>query len=322
MIELNFFKDFTNRMEFNILDEYLPQYVSEAQRHGDFKKFDTAFKQLPSILPSIVNLNSAEITIGKEEDLSVEELTELREKLKSFMPWRKGPYNLFGIKIDTEWRSDFKWDRLKNNISNLEGKKVLDVGSGNGYHCWRMKGAGAEFVVGIDPYLLSNFQFHVINKYIHSNSVMVIPAKMEEFPQNIRYFDTVFSMGVLYHRKSPFEHLAELKGALKPGGELVLETLVIDGNRDSVLVPENRYAQMRNVWFIPSPLALEAWLKRAGFINIRLVDVTKTTAEEQRKTEWMQWDSLSEFLNKQNPELTTEGYPAPKRAIFICNSPA
>ena len=56
-------------------------------------------------------------------------------------------------------------------------------------------------------------------------------------------------MGVLYHRRSPIDHLLELKGCLQTGGELVLETLVIDGGLGEVLVPENRYAKMRNVWF-------------------------------------------------------------------------
>ena len=77
-------------------------------------------------------------------------------------------------------------------------------------------------------------------------------------------FDTVFSMGVLYHRRSPFHHLAELKNCLKPDGELVLETLVIDGKRGEVLVPERRYSKMHNVWFLPSCLTLESWLKRSG----------------------------------------------------------
>lgn len=313
---------FLDRMEFNRLDELIPKFTAKIYKHGDYKKFAYGFRSLPYFHPSVIEFNRPEIIIGDTEDISTEERSELRNKLKLFQPWRKGPFNLFGIEIDAEWRSDIKWERLKNSISDLNGRKILDVGSGNGYHCWRMLGAGADFVMGIDPYLLSNVQFHVVNKYIRSEKVNLLPIKMEEFPGGTRFFDTVFSMGVLYHRKSPFEHLGELKSALKPGGELVLETLIIDGDENSILVPRDRYAKMRNVWFIPSVLALENWLKRAGFVNVRLIDVSLTTDEEQRKTEWMQWESLNDFLNPQNPSLTIEDYPAPKRAVFISNVPS
>ena len=176
---------------------------------------------------------------------------------------------------------------------------------------------GASSVIGIDPFLLSLFQFEAVKHFIGESHIWLLPYKMEQFPQSTNYFDTIFSMGVLYHRRSPFDHLIELRDSLRNGGELVLETLVIDGKLGEVLVPEKRYAKMRNVWFIPSALTLEQWMKRIGFRNVRLVNVTKTTFEEQRKTDWMTFESLSEFLDPQNPDLTIEGYPAPKRAIII-----
>jgi len=145
----------------------------------------------------------------------------------------------------------------------------------------------------------------------------VLPLGIEDLPENLEGFDTVFSMGVLYHRRSPFEHLLRLKDLLRVGGELVIETLVIEGDEDAVLVPEDRYAKMRNVWFIPSPAALTKWLKRSGFKDVELVDVTSTTTEEQRSTAWMRFESLTDYLNPENPSQTLEGYPAPRRAILI-----
>ena len=133
--------------------------------------------------------------------------------------------------------------------------------------------------------------------------------------------DTVFSMGVLYHRRSPFEHLGELLDALRRGGELVLETLVVEGDAERVLVPADRYAMMRNVWFIPSPAAMLGWLRRAGFREARLVDVAATTTQEQRRTPWMRFESLADFLDPADPRLTREGYPAPLRAVFIASRP-
>src|SRR5574339_1065926 len=127
-------------------------------------------------------------------------------------------------------------------------------------------------------------------------------------PQNSRAFDTIFSMGVLYHRRSPFDHLTDLRGALRSGGELVLETLVIEGGEHSVLVPEGRYAKMKNVWFLPSPQTLMSWLHRAGFRNVRVIEVTATTGEEQRTTDWMRFESLLDYLDPNDHTKTIEGY--------------
>jgi tRNA (mo5U34)-methyltransferase len=143
---------------------------------------------------------------------------------------------------------------------------------------------------------------------------------IEELPPNLQAFDTVFSMGVFYHRRSPFSHLTELRSCLRRGGQLVLETLVIDAGPDQVLVPESRYAKMRNVWFIPSPQTLVSWMKRAGFRDIRLVDVTQTTTDEQRSTAWMQFESLADFLDPHDFSRTVEGYPAPCRATVTAKT--
>ena len=244
----------------------------------------------------------------------------LHAELKKLHPWRKGPYSLFGIDIDAEWRSDWKWNRLKDRITPLKNRLVLDVGCGNGYYCWRMLGSGAKLVIGIDPTLLSVMQFLAIRRLHGEAAIYVLPLAIGDVPADLRLFDTVFSMGVLYHRRSPIDHLLELKACLRPGGELILETLVIEGGDDQVLVPELRYAKMRNVWFLPSCEALMLWMRRCGFKNIRLADVSKTSVEEQRSSQrWMQFHSLQDFLDQQNSGLTCEGLPAPVRGIFIAD---
>ncbi|NOX64880.1 MAG: tRNA 5-methoxyuridine(34)/uridine 5-oxyacetic acid(34) synthase CmoB [Chlorobi bacterium] len=296
------------------------KFIDSAFTNSDIAKWKNAIDNFPSISPSVIDLSKSAIQIGDENDCSNEERVKLKTQLMKLHPWRKGPYNFFGNFIDSEWRSDWKWDRLKNDISPLENRNVLDVGCGNGYHSWRILGEGAESVIGIDPFLLSLFQFSAVKHFVGEKLIWLLPYKMEQFLQSLNYFDTVFSMGVLYHRRSPFDHLIELRDSLQSGGELILETLVIDGKAGEVLVPDKRYAKMRNIWFIPSTLTLELWLKRIGFKNIRLIDITKTTFNEQRKTEWMTFESLSDFLDPQNPDLTVEGYPAPKRAIFIANT--
>lgn len=303
----------------DILPEQLEQ-AFDVGKHGTLAQWLDMVDNLPEIITEHRIPDSDAVQIGTADDLSEAERQQLEDRLRTLHPWRKGPYNLFGIHIDTEWRSDWKWNRLIDHISPLEGRLVLDVGCGNGYHCWRMFGAGAKMVVGVDPLMLNVLQFHAIRKLYGVAPVYVLPMGLEDVPGGLKMFDTVFSMGVLYHRRSPIDHLLELKGCLKPGGELVLETLVIDGGLGQVLMPEDRYAKMRNVWFLPSCDTLIAWLKRCGFGNIRLVDVTVTSTEEQRSTEWMTFNSLNNFLDPDNPALTCEGLPAPKRAIVIANA--
>ncbi len=321
MIDYSSFFEYIKTTQLSKHENYFKEIIEKAfEANSDIVKWQNAINNFPPMIPSKMDFTQSTINIGNSTDYSDKKNRELKKSLLELRPWRKGPYNVFGNFIDTEWRSDWKWDRLKEHITPLLNKKILDVGSGNGYHCWRMLGDGAKSVIGIDPFMLSVFQFLAISSFIKNKSLWVLPLKMEEFPQQTKYFDTVFSMGVLYHRRSPFDHLYELRDALHSKGELVLETLVIDGKLGEVLVPEGRYAQMRNVWFIPSTLTLESWLKKCGFKNIRLVDVTPTTTEEQRRTDWMKFDSLSNFLSSSDASKTIEGYPAPKRAIFIANT--
>lgn len=299
----------------------IPYQVEESTSHGDYTKWKDIYSRIPDVKPTAIDLSIDAIQIGRKSDLSTGQYKNLNLSLSELHPWRKGPFNLFDIFVDTEWHSDWKWNRLKDSIKPLKNKNVLDIGCGNGYHCWRMRGMGAAHVIGIDPFLLSVIQFYTVKKFLKDEPVWLLPVGIEQIPKDTIFFDAVFSMGVLYHRRSPMDHLFELRSMLRTKGELILETLVIDGGINEVLVPEGRYAKMRNVWFIPSALALESWLKKSGYKNISLVDVTKTTINEQRKTDWMKFESLEDFLNPQNNNETIEGYPSPQRAVFTAEAP-
>lgn len=289
--------------------------------HGDFPRWQSALANLPEITPGLIRLDVDRPQIGTGNDADASQKRSLEVALRALHPWRKGPFEIFGLHIDSEWRSDMKWRRVANRISPLQDRLVLDVGSGNGYYALRMIGAGARFVLAVDPTWLFVAQFAALNKYVSSDRVVVAPLAMEELPANMGIFDTVFSMGVLYHRRSPITHLHELLVALRPGGELVLETLVIEPSHAQLMLPEDRYAKMRNVWFIPTTDLLQQWLVYAGFIDTAVIDTVTTTIEEQRSTEWMHFESLSSYLDSDDPSLTIEGLPAPRRAILTAKKP-
>ena len=294
----------------------LPDFLAERlhKKHGDSPRWEHAIFDLPEINDLSIDLQSGVILEGNCDEVA------MRDALKRLKPWRKGPFQLCDTYIDTEWRSDFKWNRVSQHI-DLRGKNILDVGSGNGYYGYRMLGAGAKSVIGIDPNWLFLYQFLAVRKYLPEAPIWQLPMTLEEMPEELELFDAVFSMGVLYHRRSPIDHLYQLKGALRPGGELLLETIVIEGDKEQVLMPEDRYAQMRNVWFLPSVEALILWLERVGFIDVYCVDLAKTTIEEQRTTEWMDYLSLPDFLDPEDDSRTVEGHPAPIRAVIHAKKP-
>ncbi len=285
--------------------------------HGDLPRWLAALEALPAG-PAECALDQDTLTIGGAGEQDEE---TVKQALQGLIPWRKGPFAFFGVPVETEWHSDWKWQRVAPHLSPLAGRRILDVGCGSGYHCWRMAAAGASAVVGIDPTILFLVQYLAVRRFAPELPVWFLPLRMEELPAEGGQFDTVFSMGVLYHRRSPLDHLLELKGALCAGGELVLETLVVEGDERTVLMPEDRYAVMRNVFFLPSVAMLTRWLERCGFVDVRCVDESNTTVQEQRSTDWMRFQSLPDFLDPDDHRLTREGYPAPRRAVLVARKP-
>lgn len=281
--------------------EPLLQHRLSDDGHGDFKRWRQAVENLDSL---------------NETDTAA-----LRESLLSLSPWRKGPFEIGSVTIDSEWQSYLKWNRLKDGIAPLDGRNVLDVGCGNGYYALQMCAAGARAVIGIDPTILYVMQFRAVSRFVPAERVFVLPLRLHELPGNARAFDTTFSMGVLYHQRSPIDHLRQLKASLRPGGQLVLETLFLPGKQSFSSTPADRYARMRNVWHLPTVAELRTWLQRSGFADVQIIDETVTTTNEQRSTEWMTFESLAEALDPTDPSRTVEGWPAPRRVVAIANAP-
>jgi tRNA (mo5U34)-methyltransferase len=264
------------------------------ETHGDWERWNAAIEALPS---------------ARGDD------ARTRELLMALHPWRKGPLQLDRIHIDTEWRSDWKWARLRDAIAPLEGRRVLDVGSGNGYYALQMREAGAAVVIGVDPTLLFAMQFLAINVFAQDSGIFILPCRLEETPSADGAFDTTFSMGVLYHQRDPLAHLRQLASTLRPGGQLVLETLFLPGEDLRAETPPERYARMRNVWSLPTIPQLLRWIEDAGYSGIDIVNTSVTTPDEQRSTEWMRFESLREALDPDDESRTVEGWPAPRRVI-------
>ena len=288
-------------------------------KHGDFPKWQLFLSQMPDIETSSSRFGDV-VKIGDSNEIDNVTYNNLKTKLKELTPWRKGPFNIFGIEIDSEWRCEMKWHRVKKHIRPLAGRKVLDVGSGNGYFGFRMIEQEAELVIGLDPHIPYVSQFWALKTFLPNCPNFVLPYGLEQIPSQVSGFDTIFSMGVIYHRRAPMDHLLQLRQALAPGGELVLETLCVDGPTGYCLTPEKKYARMTNVWFIPSLGTIENWLSRCGFKNVRTLEACPTHPSEQRRTDWMPFQSLTDGLKDGQGTQTIEGYPAPTRIVVLASS--
>ncbi|MXW54547.1 MAG: tRNA 5-methoxyuridine(34)/uridine 5-oxyacetic acid(34) synthase CmoB [Gammaproteobacteria bacterium] len=275
---------------------------------GNLKNWLNVLDRLPCIGSTTTELD--ELVRVSVPRLSSKKCDLISSAVDALIPWRKGPFSLFGLEIDAEWRSDLKWKRIVDKI-DLSSKRVLDIGSGNGYFGFRMLEAGAETVTGLDSSMLPVMQAALINHFAKLPNI-VLPVRFGVDDWALKY-DVAFSMGVVYHQRNHRAHIAGLYESLHKGGLAVLETIVAD----SPIYPKDRYAGMRNVWCIPSLESISDAMTAEGFSSVRVADVTVTTSSEQRTTQFMPFRSLANVLSPTDPKLTIEGYPAPKRAVIL-----
>lgn len=255
------------------------------------------------------------VSIAKKDQLPEELFALLSEIVMDLIPWRKGPFNLFGIEIDTEWRSDKKWNRIRPALKHPRGARIADVGCSNGYYMFRLLKEDPRLVYGMDPSARCYYQFQLIQHFLRDDRLCFDPLGVEHLTSFNELFDLVLCMGVIYHRRDPYQMLDQLKQSMRKGGQLILETLALTGDSPYCLCPPDRYAKMRNVWFIPSEGTLFTWLKKSGFDNIEKVSEEYVTLDEQRKTPFAPYESLEDFLDPANG-LTIEGFPPPLRVAF------
>jgi tRNA (mo5U34)-methyltransferase len=308
------------RYETAIGDRLVPVVKRIQGQDRKARTYREMLADLPAVEPSRNDLDHDRIRIGQPGDLGPDDRRVLREALKTMIPWRKGPFDVFGIPVDSEWDSSLKWKRVRPHLVPLKGQRILDIGSSCGYYMFRMCADDPALVLGIEPYLTFYFQFQLLQRYIRADRVFPLPLRLEALPAMPGCFDTVFCMGILYHQREPVQALERIRPLLAHGGQLVVETLVLVEKGDTVLNPPGRYAKMNNVYAIPTATRLEKWLQKAGYRCIRCVDVTPTTLDEQRPTEWINSESLDAFLDPLHPGLTVEGHPAPVRAVLLAQA--
>ena len=261
------------------------------------------------------DLNADYVTIGEASDLTQMQHDLINDVLVALMPWRKGPFRLFGHEIDSEWRSQMKWNRIQEALGDLQHRRILDVGCGNGYYMFRAAAFEPSQVIGIDPSVPFLLSFELMQRYLQLGNLQYERLGVEDLEVFSNAFDIALCMGIVYHHRNPIAILNRLLTTLRVGGFAIVESQTIDVDGSLALFPEERYAKARNVYFLPTKDCLVNWVRRSGFKNVEVISHTKVTCEEQRSTEWMAYESLRDFLDPSDDSLTIEGYPAPWRTV-------
>lgn len=317
--------------EIYLADDYLKDFIKSVPRYNEIvalkksiapildrpfnDKFRDAINSLPEFKTKHTNFFSDAVCIGDKSELTGTEYKNLYDSLKVFMPWRKGPFNYFGFFIESEWRSEFKWNRIAPYL-DLKGKKVADIGCNNTYYMYRILSHNPKLVVGFDPIERYYFNYLLNQRFVQASNVKFELIGVENVLLYEGFFDVVLAMGVLYHRRNPMQMLEDINKSMKNGGTLILETAGIPGDESYCLFPEDRYLKAGGYWFLPTWKAAVSMLKRSNFCDIESFTVANLGVNEQRRTPWVGTESLEDFLDKNDPTKTVEGYPAPVR-IYI-----
>ena len=292
-----------------------------AQGKKGVERFRQPYESVQHIRAEQCDFSGDVVKIGGSDQLSGQDREKVYKALRDFMPWRKGPFEVFGVVIDAEWRSERKWKRVLPELPDLQGKIVADIGCNNGYYMFRMAHHEPKLAIGFEPYLQHYFTFKTLNGFAGYKNLCCELLGVEHIGLFKKSFDVVFLMGILYHRSAPVEVLREIRTAMKPGGVLIVESQGIPGKEPWAFFPEQRYAKVPGTYFVPTAACLSNWLSRAGFAEVKIFFSHPMSSKEQRRTEWMVFESYEDFIDKADPSLTVEGYPAPVRIFARAENP-
>ena len=311
-MNLNYLEKYKERLDWDFLTDLQKTRFDQLEL-PQYQQYKEILQRIKTHAPAEQkDFSHAIIQAGDKNTKVPDALEQLATDL---IPWRKGPFALYDMEIDAEWRSDYKWERIKKELPSLENKKVLDIGCNNGYFMFRMAQENPEFVMGIEPVIHNYTQFRLINQIANQANLHFELFGVEHLHAFENLFDVVFSMGIIYHHRHPIQQLLDMRKSMTKNGTLIIETIGIPGKESVALFPEDRYAKMRNVWFVPTLSCFINWVRRANFKNVEVLSDVPATSEEQRLTKWCPppRQSLEDFLDPNDPSKTIEGHPAPRR---------
>lgn len=194
--------------------------------------------------------------------------------------------------------------------NDLTGKLVLDVGAWDGYWTFEALKRGAAHVTAIDDFSdtlgldaaknrTAWGTFDLCRAALGYSNDKCNRWNMSIYDVGVNYpksFDVIFLFGTIYHLRHPLLALDRLFESCKPGGEIYIESAILDDyspyrggigkgypsdeNRQIVMefYPENEYGDNPSNWFVPTLACLGHMVRAAGFTDVmgwKLIDQPK-----------------------------------------------
>lgn len=201
------------------------------------------------------------------EELSPQERERLVARARELEPWLQGPFLLGGdLVVGGVWRIDSRWVTLGEHVPDLDGKRVLDVGSNAGYDPFMFNLRGAAEVLACEPFEFIE-QAHFLES-LYRTGVNFQPIGWQDLSaEAYGAFDLVHCHGVLYHEVDPIALLSRLHEMTAPGGTLIFGSMML---ADSSLADLSRfvprsYFRDNTWWWVPGPVALREMIEAVGF---------------------------------------------------------
>lgn len=162
--------------------------------------------------------------------------------------------------------------------ADLTGQSVLDVGCWDGFYSFAAERRGARRVLATDSFTWqrkswgSKEGFDLARRALGSRVEDREIDVLDLAPETVGVFDVVLFLGVLYHMKHPMlalERVASVTGHLLIV-ETVIDLLYVPG-RALAFYPGADLDRDDSNWFGPTPAAVEAMLRTAGFTRVERV---------------------------------------------------
>lgn len=150
-----------------------------------------------------------EAAVPKDKIGDVKVMNNEYDNEKFFEEYAKMSRSKEGLKAAGEWH------QLKPLFPSLEGKSVLDLGCGYGWHCKFAEEQGATKILGID---LSKKMIEEAQKRNSGNQIEYRISGLEEYDYPENEWDCVISNLALHYIEDIVEIFQKVYRTLKPGG--------------------------------------------------------------------------------------------------------
>lgn len=173
------------------------------------------------------------------------------------------------------------WDSTTSVLDTIDykDKRVLDLGTWDGYWAFDAEKRGASSVVASDSRIKAYENLLFARSVLDSKVLPLFNVPVQDLENRLKTvgldqeFDIVHHLGLLYHLRDPMISLAQVRKVISKDGLLVLETAFVDDDENSFMAfagTEDKYHfyGASDTW-APSKLCLREILKRSGFKPIQ-----------------------------------------------------